>query len=200
MDDEVGAVQDRSFAGASAATARAYPPERRLTAAQLARYLDRRSYAVVSSARGDGRPHAAPSLFYRRGAEFWLPTVAGSVRERNVRAHPWLALTVTEGDDEAHVAVLIEAPPSWCPRSRRLRSSAPGPATGCGCGCCCARRRSSPTPNPAFPWTERSRLPAPHRSNGRRPPPQLPGAARFLLLSELTRPLIRRTEGSTLHR
>ena len=126
MDDEVGAVQDRSFAGASAATARAYPPERRLTAAQLTRYLDRRSYAVVSSARGDGRPHAAPSLFYRRGAEFWLPTVAGSVRERNVRAHPWLALTVTEGDDEAHVAVLIEGPaelvsPEEAPEEFRAR-------------------------------------------------------------------------------
>jgi len=110
VDDELGAVQDRSFAGASAATARAYPPERRLTQAQLARYLDRRSYAVVSSARADGRPHAAPSLFYRRGTEFWLPTVAGSARERNVRAHPWLALTVTEGDDDEHVAVLIEGP------------------------------------------------------------------------------------------
>jgi nitroimidazol reductase NimA-like FMN-containing flavoprotein (pyridoxamine 5'-phosphate oxidase superfamily) len=108
--DELGALQDQSFARASAATATAYPPERRLTAAQLARYLDRRAYAVVSSARADGRPHAAPSLFYRHGTEFWLPTVAGSARERNVRAHPWLALTVTEGDDEEHVAVLIEGP------------------------------------------------------------------------------------------
>lgn len=110
MGGELGAVQDRSFARASAATAGSYPPERRLSAAQLERYLDRRAFAVVSSARPDGRPHAAPSLFFRRGAEFWLPTVAGSVRERNVRAHPWLALTVTEGDHGAHVAVLIEGP------------------------------------------------------------------------------------------
>ena len=110
MDDELAAVQDQSFAQASAATARAYPPQRRLAAGQLGSYLDRRAYAVVSSARADGRPHAAPSLFYRRGAEFWLPTVAGSVRERNVRAHPWLALTVTDGDDDEHVAVLIEGP------------------------------------------------------------------------------------------
>lgn len=126
MDDALGTVQNRSFARATAATARAYPPERRLTAAQLARYLDRRSYAVVSSARADGRPHAAPSLFYRRGTEFWLPTVAGSVRERNVRAHPWLALTVTEGDDDEHVAVLIEGhaeavPPEEAPESFRAR-------------------------------------------------------------------------------
>jgi hypothetical protein len=113
--DELGAVQDRSFARASAATTGAYPPERRLTAAQLTRYLDRRAFAVVSSARTDGRPHAAPSLFYRRGAQFWLPTVDGSARERNVRAHPWLALTVTEGDHEEHVAVLIEGPAELVP-------------------------------------------------------------------------------------
>jgi nitroimidazol reductase NimA-like FMN-containing flavoprotein (pyridoxamine 5'-phosphate oxidase superfamily) len=124
--DELGALQDQSFARASAATATAYPPERRLTAAQLARYLDRRAYAVVSSARADGRPHAAPSLFYRQGTEFWLPTVAGSARERNVRAHPWLALTVTEGDDEEHVAVLIEGPaevvtPEAAPAAFRAR-------------------------------------------------------------------------------
>ena len=115
MDDELAAVQDRSFAQASAATARAYPPQRRLAAAQLGSYLDRRAYAVVSSARADGRPHAAPSLFYRRGTEFWLPTVAGSARERNVRAHPWLALTVTEGDHDDHVAVLIEGPAAVLP-------------------------------------------------------------------------------------
>jgi pyridoxine/pyridoxamine 5'-phosphate oxidase len=115
VDDDLGAVQQRSFARASAATAGSYPAERRLTAAQLARYLDRRAFAVVSSARKDGRPHAAPSLFYRRGAEFWLPTVAGSARERNVRAHPWLALTVTEGDHDEHVAVLIEGPAEVVP-------------------------------------------------------------------------------------
>jgi hypothetical protein len=126
VDGELGALQDQSFARASAATGRAYPPERRLTAAQLARYLDRRAYAVVSSARADGRPHAAPSLFYRRGTEFWLPTVAGSAREVNVRVHPWLALTVTEGDDDEHVAVLIEGPaeavaPDEAPEEFRAR-------------------------------------------------------------------------------
>ena len=115
MVDDLGAVQERSFARASTATVGSYPPERRLTAGQLARYLDRRAFAVVSSAREDGRPHAAPSLFYRHGTEFWLPTVAGSVRERNVRAHPWLALTVTEGDHGEHVAVLIEGPAEVLP-------------------------------------------------------------------------------------
>jgi hypothetical protein len=45
---------------------------------------------------------------------FWLLTVAGSVRERNVRREPWLTLTVTEGDRNM---VLIEGPAEIVPVS-----------------------------------------------------------------------------------
>ncbi|SRR5216683_1770383 len=104
----LGAIQEQTFAHATSATLYAYPPQRRLSDSQLAGYLDRRSIAVVSSARPDGRPHSALSSYVRRGATFWLPTVAGSVRERNVRAVPWLVLVVTEGDQRGHIAVIIE--------------------------------------------------------------------------------------------
>jgi predicted pyridoxine 5'-phosphate oxidase superfamily flavin-nucleotide-binding protein len=110
MSEPLGDLQDRTFARATAATAGSYPAQRRLSAAQLASYLDRRAFAVVASTRADGRPHAAMSAYVRRDATFWLPTVTGSVRERNVRAHPWLSLTVTEGDRDQHVVVLIEGP------------------------------------------------------------------------------------------
>jgi len=110
MSEELGELQDRSFARATASTARSYPPERRLSAAQLASYLDRRVYAVVGTARPDGRPHTAMSVYVRRGVTFWLPTMAGSVRERNLRGTPWLTLVVAEGDREQHIAVLIEGP------------------------------------------------------------------------------------------
>src|SRR5271166_6101062 len=40
-------AQDRPFAQATAATGVSYPPERRLSGAQLASYLDRRAFAVV---------------------------------------------------------------------------------------------------------------------------------------------------------
>jgi len=50
------------------------------------------------------------SSFVRRGTTVWLPTVAGSARERNVRHQPWLTVTVTEGDRDAHIVVLIEGP------------------------------------------------------------------------------------------
>ena len=85
MSELLGLLQDRTFARSTAATSASYPQERRLDAAQLASYLDRRAYAVVGSTRADGRPHSALSVYIRRGATFWLPTVAGSVRERNLR-------------------------------------------------------------------------------------------------------------------
>jgi Pyridoxamine 5'-phosphate oxidase len=63
----------------------------------------------------DGRPHAAMSVFVRRGTAFWLPTAEGTARERNVRREPWLTLTVTEGDRDAHIVVLIEGPADVVP-------------------------------------------------------------------------------------
>jgi hypothetical protein len=49
------------------------------------------------------------SSYVRRGRDFWLPTVARSVRERNVRTEPWMTMTVTEGDRDSHV-VVVEGP------------------------------------------------------------------------------------------
>src|SRR5580658_6143000 len=104
------ALQDRSLARATPATATSYPPERRLTATQLAAFLDRRAFAVVGTGRADGRPHAAKSLYVRRGTTFWLPTMAGSVRERHLRSTPWLTIVITEGDHPVHIAVIAEGP------------------------------------------------------------------------------------------
>ena len=110
MSELLGLLQDRTFARATAATSASYPRERRLDAAQLAAYLDRRAYAVVGSTRADGRPHSALSVYIRRGATFWLPTVAGSVRERNLRTKPWLTMVIAEGDHPVHIAVIVEGP------------------------------------------------------------------------------------------
>ena len=89
---------------------KAYPAERRMTGLQLAEYLERRTYALASSTRPDGRAHAAPTLFSVCEEAFWLPTVGGAARLRNVRAHPWLALSVIEGEHDTHAAVLTEGP------------------------------------------------------------------------------------------
>ena len=131
MSELLGGLQDRTFARATAATGVSYPPERRLSAAQLASYLDRRTFAVVGSIRQNGRPHAAMSVYVRRGVTFWLPTMAGSVRERNLRGTPWLTMVIAEGDHPEHIAVIIEGPaevvaPRKCPQT----CGPPPPATG----------------------------------------------------------------------
>jgi len=89
---------------------KAYPPERRMTGPQLAGYLARRTYALASSTRPDGRPHAAPTLFSIYAEAFWLPTLGSAARLGNVRAHPWLALSIIEGEHDTHAAVLTEGP------------------------------------------------------------------------------------------
>jgi hypothetical protein len=112
MSELLGDLQDRTFARATAATATSYPPERRLGAAQLASYLDRRAFAVVSSTRGNGRPHAAVSVYIRRDITFWLPTMTGSVRERNLRGMPWLTMVIAEGDHPVSAGSMVMTPRS----------------------------------------------------------------------------------------
>ena len=110
MADALAELQDRTFSRATAATAKSYPPERRLTPDQLTSYLSRREYAVIGSTRPDGRPHASMSMYVRSGSEFWLPTVAGSIRAKNLQTNPWLTLVVAENDDDTHIAVIAEGP------------------------------------------------------------------------------------------
>ena len=105
----LGRLQDASFSRAGAVR-KAYPPERRMTGPQLAGYLARRTYALVSSTRPDGRPHAAPTLFSIYAQAFWLPTLGSAARLGNVRVHPWLALSIIEGEHDTHAAVLTEGP------------------------------------------------------------------------------------------
>jgi hypothetical protein len=103
-------LQDASFSRAGPAMRTAFPPERRMSGPQLAGYLARRTYALASSMRPDGRPHAAPTLFSIYAESFWLPTLGSAVRLGNVRAHPWLALSIIEGEHDTHAAVLTEGP------------------------------------------------------------------------------------------
>jgi hypothetical protein len=129
VSDALTILQDRSFERASAVTIGSYPPERRLTGQQLAHYLDRRAFAVIGSTRSDGRPHAAMSSYVRRGTTMWLPTMAGSARERHVRRRPWLTITVTEGDRDAHIVVLIEGQALVIPDAEvpaNVRAAVPG--------------------------------------------------------------------------
>jgi len=110
LADWLSGLQDASFGRAGPAVRMAYPPQRRMTGPQLASYLQRRAYALASSTRPDGRAHAAPTLFSIYAEAFWLPTLGDAARIANVRAHPWLALSIIEGEHDTHAAVLTEGP------------------------------------------------------------------------------------------
>jgi general stress protein 26 len=81
-----------------------------MTGSELAAYLERRTFAVASTTRPDGRPHAAPTLFTLNDGAFWLPTLGDAARLRNIRAHQWLALSIVEGEHQTHAAVVAEGP------------------------------------------------------------------------------------------
>ena len=64
------------------------------------------------------------------GRAYRLPTIAHSVRERNLGAEPWLTMTVTEGDRGLrHVVVLAEGQASIVPTDdvRAVYIAGPGP-------------------------------------------------------------------------
>ena len=86
----LGQLQEAAFGQAGPPVRKAYQPTRRMTGTQLARYLGRRTYALASTSRPDGRAHAAPTLFSLYVTAFWLPTIDGGARLGKVRAHPWL--------------------------------------------------------------------------------------------------------------
>jgi len=73
-------------------------------------YLERRTYALASSTRRDARAHAAQPLFSLYAEAFWLPTLGAAARLGHVRAYPWLALSILEGEHDTHAAVLTEGP------------------------------------------------------------------------------------------
>ena len=94
-----GPAPGGSFGRASPAMRKAYPPERRMTGPQLAVPAAPDIRARVPT-RPDGRAHAAPTLFSIYAEAFWLPTLGAAARLANVRAHPWLALSIIEGEHD----------------------------------------------------------------------------------------------------
>jgi SAM-dependent methyltransferase len=106
--ERLGAIQERSFAGAAQGTRGSWPPERALGAEALEAFLERKRYAILSTTRPDGRPHAAMVAFCLRDDRLWLPAVGGARRTRNLQGEPSAALVVTDGEGDEHVAVLVE--------------------------------------------------------------------------------------------
>jgi hypothetical protein len=94
MSDVLTSLQGRSYGSATSATTTSY---RLATGSPPLTPAGGPSRSSALAVR-DSRPHAAISTYARRDATFWLPTIVGSVRERNLDAEPGLIMTVSEGD------------------------------------------------------------------------------------------------------
>ena len=110
MSQELAELQEESFARGNTAVQSSLTAERRMNATELAAFLDAHRYAVVATTRPSGKPHAAMTSYLRVGTTFWLPTMSGTARWRNVQTQPWLSLIVTEGEGDQHAAVTVDGP------------------------------------------------------------------------------------------
>jgi hypothetical protein len=111
VSDEVRAlieIQDRSYDRAGSGLRESFPRTVAMDASRMTEFLNGKRYAVLATARLDGRPHAAPIAFsYWRGA-FWIATVEGA-RLRNLRARPYASIVIADGDERPrHRAVIAE--------------------------------------------------------------------------------------------
>ena len=100
---ELQALIDRSFAGAGPHLLSIMKPERRLTARQVARYLDGIKHISLATVTARGEPRVAPldSCFVH--GRFVASTGGRSVRLRHMRARPAVSLAHVVGDDIAVV-------------------------------------------------------------------------------------------------
>jgi general stress protein 26 len=101
-------VQARAMAQASAATRESYPEVSALDAEEIDAFVERVSYAVLSTTRPDGRPHAAPVGYVPTNDRIWMASVAGAARLRNLGERPLASLVVVEGNRDEHIALIVE--------------------------------------------------------------------------------------------
>ena len=102
-------VQEASFAGADGALRGSWSPERTMGAVELESFLEERTFCVLATTTGKGRPQARPIAFAVFGDAFWFATVAGG-RLRNLRRTPWGSVVISEGEGEEHRMVAADGP------------------------------------------------------------------------------------------
>jgi nitroimidazol reductase NimA-like FMN-containing flavoprotein (pyridoxamine 5'-phosphate oxidase superfamily) len=80
-----------------------------MAAAEFEAFLDERTFCVLATTTGKGRPQARPVAFTVFGDAFWFATVAGG-RLRNVERTPWVSVVISEGERDEHRMVAADGP------------------------------------------------------------------------------------------
>jgi PPOX class probable F420-dependent enzyme len=63
------------------------------------RLVDGRNYAVLATVSADGSPQTSAMWVGRDGDELLFSTVAGRLKERNIRRDPRVSVTIMDSDD-----------------------------------------------------------------------------------------------------
>jgi hypothetical protein len=118
-EDDLSRLQellDRTFAHANPHLASIVSPERRLTARQVARYLQGTKHVAFATVNERGQPRVAPldGVFVR--GRFTVGTGAQAARLRHLRANPACSATHMDGDVvgitvHGHARILVEGDP-----------------------------------------------------------------------------------------
>jgi hypothetical protein len=109
--DALLAVQRRSYERAGEGLRRSWPEADALGRDGLRALLTDVHYAVLATARPDGRAHATPIAFSVADGAFWIATVEGR-RLRNLRTTPWGSFVLFDGGRGEHRALTVEGPVS----------------------------------------------------------------------------------------
>lgn len=78
-----------------------------MTHEELEEFLRRPLVVAFTTIRGDGSPHVSPIWFEYDEGKFYCWVDAGSVKARNIRKNPSVALCIAT-HDEPHKYVLVE--------------------------------------------------------------------------------------------
>ena len=109
---ELQTLIDRSFAAAGPHLLAIMTPERRLTAGQVAQYLQGIMQVSLGTVTARGEPRVAPLDAYFVHGRFVMSTGGRSARLRHMRARPAVSLSHVVGDEIAIVvngrAVIVE--------------------------------------------------------------------------------------------
>jgi len=100
--EELSALQallDRSHGGGGAHLGSIVTGERRLTAKQIANYLQGVKHVAFATVNSRGEPMAAPLDGWFIHGQFVVGTAANAVRARHIRHNPAVSLAHVAGDD-----------------------------------------------------------------------------------------------------
>jgi uncharacterized pyridoxamine 5'-phosphate oxidase family protein len=111
--DELQAMFDAHLARANPHMLKIVTPERRVTARQVAAYLQGTKHVAFATVTSKGEPRASPLDMLFIHGRFTLSTSGAATKVRHLRANPACSAVHVDGD---RIAVVANGTVEWIPR------------------------------------------------------------------------------------